>query len=267
MAAMLQSLFTPESCGYFAACVVVHRLTKRVAKPVAEAMGLEFPKHSSSELFNQVVSTYHSALFAIIYFYVWLYSGTQDIVFNDGDAIYKLDHTLLQFMIGYLLYDTVFEIKMIISADGRKTWSGHLQILLHHAMGLLTHGWISHVDSGIAARLMLVIYGAEVSTPFLNVSWMLNHFNMSSGKIFKAVSYMLLVAFTFRLGIGPYVFYCLFSRMEAWSNTIYLFYTVMIVVGIFSFLNFFWYYRLYQRAMSHNKKLLKKGSESSNKKD
>lgn len=254
----MRALFTPTALAYMVFCLCVHALARVLCKPIVVRIGINFPSHSNPELFNQIVSTYHSALFSIMYVYVWVFSGHQHQEFKDADPMHSLDHLLLELMIGYMLYDTSFEVLMMFR--GRKTWSMHAQILLHHVMGLVTHGMIVDLDSGIAGRLMLVIYGAEVSTPFLNSSWILNHFDLSSNVFFKVVTGAVFVTFLYRLFIGPYVVYCLVSRVNHWSKFPLLFNILCVVASVFSLLNFFWFYKLYQRAVRHSQKLKKKPS-------
>lgn len=266
-------IFSVASVAYLCFCISIHLVSNVLAKPLVGLLGYEFPSHSSAQLNNQIVSSYHASIFSMLYIYVWLFSGLQDLEFKNEDPIHAFDHLLLEFMMGYMIYDTSFEVVQMFSEKGKKAWSMHLQFLLHHFMGIITHGMIFQFNSGIAARLMLVIYGAEVSTPFLNLSWILNHFNMSDGDLFKAVSSCLFCMFSYRLTIGPFVLYCLISRAPHWSSFPLLFNVLCVVASVFSLLNFFWYYKLYQRAMKHSRKLKKEqavgktGSDSSSDED
>lgn len=246
-------LVSRHALGYMLFCTAIHMLSWMFTEPVTTWMGLKFPPNSRQELYNQIVSSYHSSLFSLMYIYVWTLSGTQDMSFKDDDAVHPLDRLLLEVMIGYMLYDTIFEMYMM--TEGRKSWSAHSQILLHHIMGLVTHGMIIDMDSGIAGRLMLVIYGAEVSTPFLNSSWILDHFDLSSNFFFKIVTGAVFFTFLYRLCVGPYVLYCLISRASQWTYYPLLFNILCLVASVFSLLNFFWFYKLYKKAARHHKKL------------
>ena len=254
-------MFSVPSVLYLCFCIAIHLVSMVVSKPIVQLLGYEFPSHSSAQLYNQIVSTYHASIFSILYIYVWMYSGHQGLEFKHDDVIHPFDHLLLEFMMGYMIYDTSFEILQMFTEKGKKAWSMHLQFLLHHLMGIITHGMIFQLNSGIAARLMLVIYGAEVSTPFLNLSWILNHFKMSDGGLFQVVSGCLFCMFSYRLTIGPYVLYCLVSRAAHWTSFPFLYNILCVVASVFSLLNFFWYYKLYQRAMKHSRKLKKVHAE------
>ena len=252
---LMESL-TPLSCGYFALCVIVHAVVNLSTKPIASSLGLAVPAGNQAELHNQVISGCHAALFATLHVYIWLFSESKDEEYQDADGIHSLDHIMLEIMIGYMMYDTSFEVFMMF-ADKKKAWAAHLQILLHHLMGLVTHAWILRVNSGIAARLMTVIYGADMSTPFLNLSWIMHHFGLSNNKVFTVVTGLVFISFLYRLTIGPYVLYCLIVRHKKWTYFPYLYSALCGVASVFSLLNFYWFYKLYQRAANHHKKLAK----------
>jgi hypothetical protein len=169
----------------------------------------------------------------------------------------------LQVMLGYLLYDTAFELKA-----GKQVMT-----LGHHVLGAASHisvlysnnggvGFYRSVGiciplfrealliataifSGISARSMMVFI-AEGSTPLLNISWLLQKLNMLKTKIFKSCAITLIVSFFFlRIVLSPIMLHGMLKTRHQWAeHSDVLFWFNFIIVGLFGALNYYWFYKL-----------------------
>ena len=68
-------------------------------------------------------------------------------------------------MVGYLVYDTLSEIFVMNSFD--------LLMLGHHVLGGASHVACRIANSGVCSYYHMMVYVAELSTPFLHASWVM----------------------------------------------------------------------------------------------
>ena len=119
----------------------------------------------------------------------------------------------LQTMAGYLLFDSLYELVLPFVRG-----TGHLDpaFLAHHLLGLAAHGLAK--SHSVLRTVTPFVYLAEISTPFLHVSWMLKTMDRGDSKLFLAngivgaVSYLL-----FRILLPPYTLYS-FRNPDAWTR-------------------------------------------------
>lgn len=97
----------------------------------------------------------------------------------------------------------------------------------------------------------MIIFMAEASTPFLNLSWLLQKQSMTKTTIFKLCAMVLILTFfVFRVILSPYMLWHMISFQTSWgANNNQLFWFNFIVVALFGLLNYYWFYKLISLAM------------------
>jgi hypothetical protein len=89
----------------------------------------------------------------------------------------------------------------------------------------------------------MLIYLAEFSTPFLNISWLLNFLKFQSSIPLTVCGVILLVAFFFcRVILGPYILYHMVNYWK--EEPRYLYHINVGIVIFFICLNFYWFKQL-----------------------
>jgi hypothetical protein len=92
----------------------------------------------------------------------------------------------------------------------------------------------------------MLVYIAEGSTPFLNITWLLHLLKLTNSKYFLMFAGLLIITFfCFRVVIGPYLVYHMIMFRNNWGeNTFLLFYFNFPIIVSFAILNFYWFYKL-----------------------
>ena len=149
------------------------------------------------------------------------------------------------FMVGYLLYDTVSEIFVMNSFD--------MLMLGHHVLGGASHIACRMADSGICSYYHMMVYVAEASTPFLHISWVLYTLGYTENVLFKLLFVVLLVSFfCARILWGPYMQYSLYMSRSEWFSTeagALLYAPNFLIVIFFNVINYVWGQALLQKAI------------------
>lgn len=154
---------------------------------------------------------------------------------------------MIDVMNGYMIYDTINEISTTGEAD----------VILHHVMGLLTHVVARVINSGMSAYFFGMVYIAEASTPLLHFSWLLYHINWANTIIFKTTVLLVVIVFLFcRVLLAPWMDWKLYeSYFETepvgvwWTDDEAMYWINVVIMFIFTILNFFWYYKLVATAV------------------
>jgi hypothetical protein len=144
-------------------------------------------------------------------------------------------------MMGYLWYDSIFEF----------SYSKQTDTLVHHVLGLVSHLSSRLSDNGAAKFYSMVIYFAELSTPFLHLSWLMHQLQMKHSLSFKLCVFLLLVSFLVaRVALGPSMIAHMLRYRHQWGpDTLLLFWGNFSIVSAFAVLNFFWFYKLVRLAI------------------
>lgn len=89
----------------------------------------------------------------------------------------------------------------------------------------------------------MMVYLAELSTPFLNISWLLNYLEFSNSLPLTLCGGILLLTFFFsRVLWGPYMLY---HMIHYWTQEPQFLYQINFgIVVFFILLNFYWFYAL-----------------------
>lgn len=98
-----------------------------------------------------------------------------------------------------------------------------------------------------------MIYLAELSTPFLNVSWLLSELNNAPSLLLIIGGLLILTFFISRVVMGPYLLYHMVTHWSATANEV-LYFTNLFIVAFFILMNFYWFYQLIQRVLGPDKK-------------
>eukprot|EP01040_Poterioochromonas_malhamensis_P003509 gene3509-3750_t len=111
----------------------------------------------------------------------------------------------IDIMMGYLIYDTIYELAMNPKLD--------IPTLFHHVIGFVSHYLTRSLDNGSASFYSMMVYLAELSTPFLNISWLLNSLKLQSSLPLTICSIVLVITFFIsRVIWGPFLFW------HMWNN-------------------------------------------------
>lgn len=96
------------------------------------------------------------------------------------DAGAPIATAVIRRMAGYLVFDTAYEFAFPIARGDLRVDAG---MVAHHVAGLVAHG-LAPVHPVLRA-VAPYVYLAEISTPFLHASWMLNTAGHGSSALFK----------------------------------------------------------------------------------
>jgi hypothetical protein len=89
----------------------------------------------------------------------------------------------------------------------------------------------------------MMVYLAEMSTPFLNISWLLNYLKLDNSLPLSLCGIILLVTFFFcRIILGPFLFYHMIYNWT--SEPRFLFYINVGIVLFFIVMNMYWFKQL-----------------------
>ena len=208
--------------------------------------------------YNKAVSSLHAIIMILLTSYYWIY------YVDDVDSLLSLpptkpysktggeEKTIVYIMCGYILYDTYFEIFQSPNPTD-------IAIILHHIIGFISHLSTLITQNKAALFYCMVVYIAEISTPFLNISWLLHNLDQSKSLIFTIFSLLLLITFFIRTCVGPFALFHMIRFKSEWGdyNNDYslnwMFYGNFVVIFFFSSLNLFWFYKLLQMAFGSKK--------------
>lgn len=95
----------------------------------------------------------------------------------------------------------------------------------------------------------MMIYLAEMSTPFLNVSWLLNELSHYPTLLLLVSIILLLAFFACRVVMGPYLMYHLYTHWD--GNPQWMYFINIVITIFFIALNTYWFYQLIKKAVSN----------------
>lgn len=184
--------------------------------------------------YNRGVSTIHACVMFSITVYYWLYINPDIQISSAGNL---LEARALDIMMGYLYYDILYEMLTSRQPDA----------LSHHILGVISHLSSRLSNNKAAAFYSMLVYIAEGSTPFLNISWLLYLLQLKKTAAFKLCAILLILSFfCCRILLGPFMVYHMLTNREEWGDDgrglLYVGNTA--IVSIFAILNFYWFYKL-----------------------
>jgi len=220
-------------CGV---CAAVHWATSVVAPYVLPGFQRVFAKESQQRaLFNRGVSMFHAVTMFSLTARYWL-TQNRAVAILPG-PVSRLEIVAVDIMLGYLYYDIVFELFNTRQMDS----------LGHHVLGVVSHLSTRLSGNPAASFYTMLVFIAEGSTPFLNVSWVLHQLQLSHTALFKFTVFLLLLTFfVFRILLGPLMVTHMLAHRRAWGpdNQGLMFWGNFTIVASFAVLNFYWFYKL-----------------------
>ena len=223
-------------------CVFIHG----ICLLVSPALLKEFRNQKQDVLHewcNKATSSFHAIVLFSLTFNYW-YCLDIEIRTYVGDY----EKMCLKMMLGYLLYDCAHEIMLSITIS-RST-------MFHHILGFLSLALILYYDCGVGAYFSMFIFLAELSTPFLHFSWLLNTLHMTNTLIFKVTAGSLLILFFIcRVLLGPRLLHEMITSFDLWVDRFPgLFQLNVVIVTLFTLLNFYWFFLLLRLALGKMRK-------------
>lgn len=94
----------------------------------------------------------------------------------------------------------------------------------------------------------MMIYIAELSTPFLNVSWLLNELKNAPALLNVIGILLVLTFFVARVVLGPYLLYHMITFWNSGPPALY--YVNVAIIIFFILMNYFWFYQLMKKVVS-----------------
>jgi hypothetical protein len=229
------------SISYAALCFVVQRIASFLSSLIPHFDVLK-NKNNVDNWNNRVVSLIHASImfYRASFFWMVLESGALSVspVYINKRPISGFESRTIDLMIGYLIYDSAYEFY---------TNKGVPMMLAHHGMGFLSHILTRATCCGPASYYTMMIYLAEMSTPFLNVSWLLNELGHYPTLLLIIGIILVLAFFLCRVVMGPYLLYHLLTH---WDGQPLWMYIINVAITIFFIaLNTFWFYQLIKKAV------------------
>jgi hypothetical protein len=214
------------------------------------------PTEKQNLWFNKAVSTCHAVLLYSLTVYYWLMLNNRFSMGYQHQDCFEL--LLIDLMIGYLIYDMLYEMYDALNTANLKT-----DILLHHILGFTAHIVTRFTLNKAAIFYTLIIYLAEFTTPFLNISWLCHQLNFQNSFFYKLCLTIGPPGYVvFRILLGPFVFFHMLYYSDQWQ--IYqdndkqyrfqpfefqlFFYGNLIIVVFFILLNVYWFLKIIQIA-------------------
>mmetsp|Transcript_45672 Transcript_45672/g.67401 ORF Transcript_45672/g.67401 Transcript_45672/m.67401 type:complete len:264 (-) Transcript_45672:31-822(-) len=207
---------------------------------------------------NKIVGILHACFLSFAAIRCGLTRGF-DLQAEEILATPPLEHFAVGCMMVYLVYDTIyFYWRFYIlqpSLGVKEKWNAaeHTGALVHHYLGLLSWGFIYSGTGGV--YWAQYIHLAEISTPILNLRWIMMKEGVRDG--IKVVSVVFLVVFFLtRIPTTVVLLYHMWRSVDKWpSKTIAYF--QFIVTFSFLVVNLIWFsggIKMAIRAMSRKSK-------------
>ena len=187
-------------------------------------------------------STTHAVIMFSLSTYYWIYVFPKYRT-RDFASIHKIEtyeENAFQLMIGFLWYDMIVEISQTCQIDS----------VIHHILCLLSLYSTLITNNHATTYYNMMLYMAEGSTHWLNISWVCFNINALDNIICKLSSMNLMITFfLFRICIPTYVCWNLnyYSNEWPWETKPYthqLFVFNNFLAFFFAILNYYWFYKL-----------------------
>ena len=222
------------SFGWCLTCIIIHLGWGFFSGSLIPGFSEIESKKQKKAWYNRGVSTVHACVMFSMTAYYWLYINPTVQISSAG---HKIEAFALDIMMGYLYYDILYELMTSRQPDA----------LSHHILGVISHLSSRLSNNKAAAFYSMLVYIAEGSTPFLNISWLLYLLQLKKTNGFKICAAILILSFfCCRILLGPYMVYHMLYHREEWGidgrGALYIGNTT--IVSIFAVLNFYWFYKL-----------------------
>ena len=200
-------------------------------------------KHIRWSMYNRSVAAMHSCVITGMSVYYWLYVNPDWTVFQE--ELHPFAQKSLDYMIAYLIYDSVHESTFPERADK--------ETLLHHGLGLITHVSARLTNAVGQSNYYMMIYLAELSTPFLHLCWAMYAMGFKDLVLFKVVCFIVLGSYlVVRVIWGPFMLWHCYTNAHNFTSPQdkLLYMPNLIVLAIFCILNWVWFRALLVKFVS-----------------
>jgi hypothetical protein len=266
---------------WFAVCCINHLICDFYSALLIPSFANSLSSDQRKSWTNRSSSTLHATVMSILFCYYWL------VVYDSSSisrGIGDFEYMAMYIMCGYLVYDSIYEISSFVfnlldtkpvvvsllkkdkPVAGTKNKRSPLKInyasltiIAHHLVGLMAHIAILKFKCGLAARYMMLIYGAEMSTPWLNACWILMSMNLKQTKLYKVCGSSLILSFVWRNFIGVYTVLSMIIESSSWKGSTLngrqyhkdelLYWLLFAIAVVFVLLNATWSYKLAKSAI------------------
>ena len=267
--------------SWTALCFLTYSISPSLSSFFIPSLSTTFSSQQRSVYGNRFTSFLHSIIMSILFIFYWLSpasnfsssSSPSSPLLSTQNAIGSYEYFCMNIMIGYLYYDTLYELISALSPSFSSSSStikenkkkkfdpATLQILLHHLLGIISHWLIQYFHCGTGSIFLMGIYGAEMSTPFLNISWLLLELKLKNSSLFFLNGIILLFTFFWRNVLGSFILYQFYALHDQWNqstslsdgtiNPLYdqiVFFVLLIITIFFASLNIVWTLKLLKKA-------------------
>ena len=222
------------SFGWCVSCICIHICWGLLSDRIIPGFSQIESKKQQKAWYNRGVSTIHACVMFYITIFYWLNINPKVQISSAGN---RIEARALDIMMGYLYYDILYEMLTSRQTDA----------LSHHILGVISHLSSRLSNNRAAAFYSMLVYIAEGSTPFLNISWLLYLLQLKKTIGFKLCAVLLILSFfCCRILLGPFMVYHMLTHREEWGEDgrgiLYVGNTA--IVSIFAVLNFYWFYKL-----------------------
>lgn len=241
-ASSLPFLLSPALAASFSitlfCCFVVSPPIRRYLSKVLR----ELPKPSERYFDSLLGSTVHATVVVFLVLYS-LMSGIagEHRVFSKSPLYFMT----VQVSLGYFLADL-----LIILQDPNMRLDK--ASVTHHLFGITGLG-LSLFFQGQLIFYIIFRLISELSTPFVNMRWILHEFHITHGSLFKTASYgMMITFFATRIVVMPWLWYDFYKCYTHPGFAIVSpFFQVWAALNFFTFdvLNVYWFYRMIRGAI------------------
>jgi hypothetical protein len=226
--------FLKHGFSWFVFCWLFHCLTAVVVKPNWPRFAAK-DKHIRWSFYNRSTATMHSiVVFCMtVHYYLHINPGYEISKMIQHNSFVAMTNDI---MIGYLFYDLIHELNFTEKSDK--------ETLFHHILGLATHMGARIMGSNISVGYHMMVYIAELSTPFLHLCWGMYAMGFKETKAFMVVCMLVLASYLFaRIMWGPYILYHFYSHRNMWSSEAdrLLYLPNILILVAFNVLNLVWY--------------------------
>jgi len=236
---------------YYGWCNMVHIACDVYATRIFPSLKAS-PQNIQRGVSNRGVAALHALTMFAMTAYYWRFLNPTMTMSTHISAYQGL---CVDVMNGYMVYDTLNEVSTNMETD----------VLVHHIMGLITHFLARYLDSGMTVYFFNLVYLAEASTPIVHASWFMYQLKLTDTVMFKmSVLALLVVFFVCRVCLCPYmdrVLYTSYFETDPvgvlWKGEEAIFWLNVVIMALFTALNYFWFYKLVKTAM----KAMKKGAK------
>ncbi len=206
-------------------------------------------KNNNKEIVNRLTSSTHAIFVSALSLLFW--KDNNIIIYSlTNNEIDPVVYICIDVMIAYLVYDTIMDtIWKIFDISG-------IQMLIHHSLGLYSLTMIRYYNTVPAMYYLMMVFLAEISTPFLHASWIMYQLNLTKSIAYKIIGWSLFTTFfIFRIALPPFIIVKLWQEKYIWIDNLHGIFSILFIITLlFTILNYIWFNRLVKMVLNHYKK-------------